>query len=82
VAVIKKTTQPFFEDETLPLGTEFQWSNGETGNAGTATLIDRFTHQDMPCRRIQHDITISGVADPFRYIIDSCQVADGSWKLL
>ena len=36
----------------------------------------------MPCRRIQHDITIDGVADPFRYIIDSCQVADGSWKLL
>lgn len=82
IELIRATTAPFFEDDTIPLGTEFVWSNGETGNGGTAILIDRFTYQDMPCRRIQHDIAIKGVADTFRYIIDSCQVADGSWKIL
>lgn len=82
IDMIRATTAPFFEDDTIPLGTKLDWSNGHSGASGTAILLDRFTHNDMPCRRIQHDIRIKGVADPFRYIIDSCQVADGSWKML
>ena len=54
----------------------------ESGNGGTATLIDRFQHKGMPCLRIQHDIKLNKVADPFRFIIDRCRVADGSWKFL
>ena len=82
IDLIKETTAPFYADDAIPLGTKFDWSNAKSGNSGTATLLDRFTHNDMSCRRIQHDIRIKGVADPFRYIIDTCQVADGSWKML
>ena len=79
---IQAATQPYFDDDTVAPGTVREWSNAETGNSGTATLLERFEHDGMPCRRIQHDITIEDVADKFRYIIDRCQVADGSWKLL
>lgn len=82
IELIKQATKPFFDDETVPLGTVNEWANPETGNSGTAMLVDRFAHNDMPCRRIQHDIRMKGVADGFRYIIDRCQVADGSWKFL
>lgn len=82
IDMIRTTTAPFYADDTIPLGTALAWSNGHSGDSGTATLVDRFTHNDMSCRRIQHDIRIKSVADPFRFIIDTCQVADGSWKML
>jgi len=82
IVLIKEATKPFFDDETVAIGTVREWSNPETGNSGTAMLVDRFEYQDLPCRRIQHDIKLKKVADGFRYILDWCQVADGSWKLL
>jgi surface antigen len=82
VPLLTEATRPFFEDNTVPVGTVKSWSNAESGNGGTATLIDRFQHKGMPCLRIQHDIKLNKVADPFRFIIDRCRVADGSWKFL
>jgi surface antigen len=82
VALITETTRPFFEDDTVPVGTVKSWSNAKSGNGGTATLVDRFEQKGMPCRRIQHDIKLKKVADPFRFIIDRCRVADGTWKML
>jgi surface antigen len=82
ITLITETTRPFFEDDTVPVGTVKSWSNAKSGNAGTATLVDRFEQKGMPCRRIQHDIKLKKVADPFRFIIDRCRVADGSWKML
>ena len=80
--IIQHTTDPYYKDETVPLGTVRGWTNPKTGNGGTAILVSRFKYKDMPCRRIQHDIKLVSVADPFRFIIDRCQVADGSWKML
>jgi surface antigen len=82
VAKLEEATRPFYEDETVPLSTARAWSNPESGNAGTATLVSRFKHKDLPCRRIQHDIKLAKVADPYHFVIDRCQVADGSWKFL
>jgi len=82
VATLEAATRPFFEDDTVPLGTARAWSNPDSGNAGTATLVSRFEYKKMPCRRIQHDIKLAKVADPYHFVIDRCQVADGSWKLL
>jgi len=82
VTLLAETTRPLFEDDTIPIGTVKSWTNAESGNSGTATLVDRFEQKGMPCRRIQHDIKLKKVADPFRFIIDRCRVADGSWKML
>ena len=82
VTKLEEATRPFFEDETVPVGTVRNWENPESGNAGTAKLSSRFEHQGMPCRRIEHDIKLADNADPFHFVIDRCQVADGSWKFL
>jgi surface antigen len=82
VPLVTEATRPFFEDATVPVGTVKSWSNPKSGNGGTATLVDRFEQKGMPCVRIQHDIKLKTVADPFRFVIDRCRVADGSWKML
>ena len=82
VTLITEATRPFFEDDTVAVGTVKSWSNANSGDGGTATLVDRFEQKGMPCRRIQHDIKLKKVADPFRFIIDRCRVADGTWKIL
>lgn len=82
VKMLTETTRPFLEDDSIPIGTVNSWSNPETGNSGTAALIERFEQNGMPCRRIQHDIKLRTVADPYRFVVDRCRVADGTWKLL
>src|SRR5262245_13441656 len=82
IAKLEEATKPFFEDPTVPLGTARAWSNPKSGNGGTASLVSRFEYKKLPCRRIQHDIKLAKVGDPFHFVIDRCQVADGSWKFL
>ena len=82
VDILTETTRPFFDDDTIPIGTAKTWTNPQSGNGGTATLINRFDQKGMPCRRIQHDIKLKNMADPFRFIIDRCRIADGTWKML
>jgi surface antigen len=82
IAKLEEATRPFFEDATTPLGTARAWSNPESGNGGTAVLVSRFEYKKLPCRRIQHDIKLAKISDPYHFVIDRCQVADGSWKFL
>jgi len=82
VTMLTETTRPFFEDDSIAIGTVKSWSNPKSGNGGTATLVERFEQKGMPCRRIQHDIKLKKIADPFRFVVDRCRVADGSWKML
>jgi surface antigen len=82
IAKLEEATRPFYEDVTVPLNTARAWSNPESGNKGTAVLVSRFEYKKLPCRRIQHDIKLAKLADPYHFVIDRCQVADGSWKFL
>ena len=79
---IQAATAPFYSDDTVPLGTTRAWNNPKSGDSGTAKLVDRFEERGMPCRRIQHDIKIKRVRDPFHYVIDRCRTPDGTWKFL
>jgi len=82
IAKLEEATRPFYEDVTVPLGTARAWNNPDSGNGGTAVLVSRFEYKKLPCRRIQHDIKLKKMADPYHFVIDRCQVADGSWKFL
>lgn len=82
IALLNEATKPFFDDADIPVGTVRKWNNSRSGNGGSAMLLDRFKQGGMPCRRIQHDIKVRRVRDPFRFIIDRCLVADGTWKML
>ena len=68
--------------EEKPIGSVESWSNAQSGNHGTIELIRAGERQGMPCRRLQHDIKVKDVADPFRFTVDRCKTAEGAWKAL
>ena len=82
IDMLKAAAEKLYLGETAPVGKAEHWANVATGNSGTVQLIGLFDHQGLPCRRLQHDITIKNVADPYRFIVDRCKAADGSWKQL
>jgi surface antigen len=68
--------------EETPVGAVETWSNQESGNGGSIELIQTGEYQGMPCRRLQHDIKVKNVADPYRFTVDRCKTAEGTWKVL
>ena len=79
---LEPAAQKLYLVETVEVGAVEAWNNTETGNNGTVTLTRKHAYKGLPCRRLQHDIRIKTAADPYRFIIDRCKTADGSWKLL
>ena len=80
--MLGEAAQKLYIDESVPVGTVETWSNPTSGNTGSVQLVGIFEHQGMPCRRLQHDIKVKDVADPFRYIFDRCKLPSGEWKIL
>jgi len=79
VATLEAATRPFFEDDTVPLGTARAWSNPDGGNAGTATLVSRFEYKKMPCRRTTSSwprsptpTTLSSIVAKWRMVPGRC----------
>ena len=71
-----------YEGERAVLEDVERWANPESGNQGTVRLVKLFTYNDLPCRRLQHDIKLATVGTPFRYVFDRCKLPTGEWKLL
>jgi len=80
--IVKSAAQNLYLDESKEVGAVETWRSDTTGNYGSVELILIHAHNGLPCRRLQHDIRLSGVANPYRFIIDRCKVEDGSWKFL
>ncbi len=62
------------------IGQSGEWSNPESGNHGRVKLVGVFEHQELPCRRLQHDIKLKTVSDPYRLFDNRCQLPSGEWK--
>ena len=82
IDMMKAAAAKLYLGETAAVGKGEHWANDKSGNSGTVQLIGLFDHQGLPCRRLQHDIKIHDVDDPFRFIVDRCKAADGTWKQL
>jgi surface antigen len=82
VVLLQESSEKLYIDESVPVGTVETWSNADSGNTGSVQLVGAFEHKGLPCRRLQHDIKIKNVADPFRYIVDRCKIPSGEWKTL
>jgi surface antigen len=80
--LLEAAAQKLYLVETVEVGAIEAWNNTETGNNGTITLTRKFAYKGLPCHGLQHDIRVKTAADPYRFIIDRCKTADGSWKLL
>jgi hypothetical protein len=68
-----------------PKGTTLSWSNPKTEKSGTVTLLDSFASAGRDCRRVRYVINPGPQQRtpirPARYVLTSCRLPDGSWKL-
>lgn len=82
VALLKEAAGQLYLGESAEVGEVREWSNTESGNQGSVKLVEIFTHNDLPCRRLQHDIKVAKAADDYRFIVDRCKIPSGEWKIL
>lgn len=81
-ALLDAAARKLYLEDRVEVGAAETWENPETGNSGTVTLIGEHEHEGMPCRRLQHDIALARVRDPYQFMVDRCRTADGEWKIL
>ncbi|WP_160939455.1 RT0821/Lpp0805 family surface protein [Teichococcus coralli] len=62
-----------------PLGRNESWKNPATGRSGNITLLEAFSDQGRPCRRLQFEVSALGEAN--QYVLKLCRVGDGNWKI-
>ncbi len=67
--------------ETVPTGSSIDWSNPESGHAGTVTPT--YTYQAPSgayCREYQHTVYVGGRAE--NAYGTACRQPDGSWQIV
>jgi surface antigen len=65
-----------------PVGTTASWSNPESGNYGTVTLLKKYSVNARPCESVQYTLATRRMAvPPEHYRLDSCLQPDGQWKI-
>ena len=66
-----------------PVGTTASWSNPNTGNSGTITLLKKHTVRGLRCEKVGYTLmTTTRPVPPEHYVLDSCLQPDGTWKIL
>jgi len=83
IALMRKIVREDFTGK--PNGTTASWSNPESSNSGTLTLLNSFTSKGRDCRRVKYVVRPgpkqpAGTV-PATYELTSCRNADGSWNL-
>ena len=83
LVIIRKIVREDFT--TKPNGTTVPWSNPESQNSGTVTLLNRFNSEGRDCRRVRYVVNPGPQQPPSviaaTYVLTSCRLADGSWRL-
>lgn len=80
-ALVRAAAEKLYLTEAVENGATEAWSNPKSGNQGTVTLVGKHEFQDMPCRRLQHDITVKRTPDRYRFVVDRCRTPEGEWKI-
>ena len=55
------------------------WSNPQTGNSRTITVLRSYKRGNLPCRDAEVNSKLKERS--IVYVLPLCQVADGSWKI-
>ena len=55
------------------------WSNPQTGNSGTITVLRSYRRDNLPCRDAEVNSRLKERS--VVYVLPLCQIDDGSWKI-
>lgn len=63
------------------LGTQAAWSNPQSANSGSITLLNIWSRDGRRCEQIEYRLVPPNKTPFDRYVLTSCVQPDGSWKL-
>ncbi len=65
-----------------PIGTIASWSNADSGNYGTIKLAKRYTLNGRSCETVRYTLATHRMpVTPEHYVLESCLMPDGTWKI-
>jgi surface antigen len=68
-------------EKTPTVGAYNTWSNSASGNRGKFTVLEIFTSNGMPCRKVNESISYRKAGSAQRsFILDLCKLPSGEWK--
>ena len=82
LALLTTAAEKLYLTDGVEVGAVEEWNNPETGSHGTVRLTGKTEYKGLPCRRLQHDIKLKRVNDPYRFTMERCRTNDGEWKIL
>ena len=64
------------------VGTTASWSNSDSGNYGSIKLLKKYSSNGRPCESVGYTLaTRNRSTPPEHYMLDSCRLPDGSWRI-
>jgi surface antigen len=80
LAIIHSTVDDQVHGRTV--GTSASWTNPESGNYGTITLVKKFVVNGLPCESVGYAVATKRMAvSPEHYMLNSCRLPDGRWRI-
>ena len=67
--------------EPAHAGLSEAWSNPQTNNSGTSTILRVFHSGGMVCHLVQHRIVVLRRPPPVSYRLTWCRTSNGEWKI-
>ena len=71
-----------YTQDNVANGASDTWSNSQSGNSGTVTVVDSFQRQGNACRKLRYDIRLKVRSGVRTYTLNWCRQPDGSWKIV
>jgi len=80
LAIIHRTVDQQVHGKAV--GTTASWSNFDSGNYGKITLVKKYSANGRPCESVGYTLATRKMATPpEHYMLDSCLLPDGSWRI-
>jgi surface antigen len=67
--------------EPAQVGRFAMWTNPQTNNSGTSTILRVFRSGGMPCHLLGHHIVVAGRPSGLDYRLTWCRTRSGQWKI-
>ncbi len=80
IAIIHRTVDAQVHGKAV--GASASWSNSESGNYGTIALIKKYSANGRPCESVGYTLATRKMAvSPEHYMLNSCLLPDGHWRI-
>ena len=80
LAIIHRTVDQQVHGKAV--GATASWSNSDSGNFGTITLIKKYDVNGRPCESVEYTLETRKMAvSPEHYTLNSCLLPDGHWRI-